>query len=123
MRLKPGVLPLLDGLTMPGCIRDSAPDAWGRRVIINKKLGSKGKDSDTDALGELTYLLESGSDRMAHWIFSAPPVNTFRARQTMFHWKNCCNPQRGLNKAYRSPLSGIRRSFMAALSAAHVPKR
>src|SRR5688572_29305987 len=37
--LKKGVLPLLDGLSMPGCIRDSAPDAWGRRVIINKKLG------------------------------------------------------------------------------------
>ncbi len=62
--LKKGVLPLLDGLTMPGCIRDSAPDAWGRRVIINKKLGRKGKDADTDTLGELTYLLESGSDRI-----------------------------------------------------------
>ncbi len=62
--LKKGVLPLLDGLTMPGCIRDSAPDAWGRRVIINKKLGRKGKDTDTEALDELTYLLESGSDRI-----------------------------------------------------------
>ena len=62
--LKKGVLPLLDGLTMPGCIRDSAPDAWGRRVIINKELGRKGKDTDTGALGELTYLLESGSDRI-----------------------------------------------------------
>jgi serine/threonine-protein kinase HipA len=50
--LKAGVLPLLKGLTMPGCIRDAAPDAWGRRVIINKKLD------------ELTYLLESGSDRI-----------------------------------------------------------
>lgn len=62
--LKTGVLPLFDGLTMPGCIRDAAPDAWGRRVIINKKLGRKGKDTDTDGLGELTYLLESGSDRI-----------------------------------------------------------
>ena len=62
--LKAGVLPLLDGLNMPGCIRDAAPDAWGRRVIINKKLGLKGSGSDTAELNELTYLLESGSDRI-----------------------------------------------------------
>ena len=62
--LKYGVLPNLDGLKMPGCIRDSAPDAWGRRVIINKKLGLKGADTDTASLDELTYLLESGSDRI-----------------------------------------------------------
>lgn len=37
--LKAGVLPLLEGLSIPGCIRDGAPDAWGRRVIINKKPG------------------------------------------------------------------------------------
>jgi len=71
--LKKGVLPLLDGLTMPGCIRDSAPDAWGRRVIINKKLGRKGKESDTEALGELSYLLESGSDRIGALDFQHSP--------------------------------------------------
>lgn len=71
--LKKGVLPLVDGLTMPGCIRDAAPDAWGRRVIINKKLGRKGKDSDTDALSELTYLLESGSDRIGALDFQRSP--------------------------------------------------
>jgi len=62
--LKAGVLPLLDGLTMPGCIRDAAPDAWGRRVIMNKRLGAKGSQADTEDLDELTYLLESGSDRI-----------------------------------------------------------
>ena len=36
--LKSGYLPLLEGLSIPGCIRDAAPDAWGRRVIINTKL-------------------------------------------------------------------------------------
>lgn len=71
--LKKGVLPLLDGLTMPGCIRDAAPDAWGRRVIINKKLGRKGKDMDTEALNELTYLLESGSDRIGALDFQRSP--------------------------------------------------
>jgi serine/threonine-protein kinase HipA len=62
--LKPGVLPLMEGLSVPGCIRDSAPDAWGRRVIINRRLGHKGNDIDTGQLDELTYLLESGSDRI-----------------------------------------------------------
>jgi serine/threonine-protein kinase HipA len=71
--LKEGVLPLLDGLSMPGCIRDAAPDAWGRRVIINKKLGRKGKDMDNDELGELTYLLESGSDRIGALDFQRSP--------------------------------------------------
>ncbi|MBS3955834.1 MAG: type II toxin-antitoxin system HipA family toxin [Methylomicrobium sp.] len=71
--LKKGVLALPDGLSMPGCIRDAAPDAWGRRVIINKKLGRKGKETDTHALGELTYLLESGSDRIGALDFQRSP--------------------------------------------------
>lgn len=62
--LRPGLIPPLDGLNMPGCIRDSAPDAWGRRVIINRRLGQKGDAIDTAQLDELTYLLESGSDRI-----------------------------------------------------------
>lgn len=62
--LRAGALPLLNGLSMPNCIRDAAPDAWGRRVIINRKLGLKGIGADTAQLDELTYLLESGSDRI-----------------------------------------------------------
>ena len=72
--LTPGVLPLLDGLEMPGCIRDAAPDAWGRRVIINKKLGQKGKETDTANLSEITYLLESGSDRIGALDFQLSPT-------------------------------------------------
>ncbi len=62
--LQSGTLPLLEGLSMPNCIRDAAPDAWGRRVIINKKLGLKGQQANAAELDELTYLLESGSDRI-----------------------------------------------------------
>lgn len=50
-------------LAMAGCMRDGAPDAWGRRVIINRLSGLKGntvRDVDFD---ELTFLLNSGSDR------------------------------------------------------------
>ena len=72
--LRLGALPLLDGLSVPGCIRDSAPDAWGRRVIINRRLGYKGDDIDTAQLDELTYLLESGSDRIGALDFQLSPT-------------------------------------------------
>ena len=62
--LQAGALAPPQGLSMPSCIRDAAPDAWGRRVIINKMLGVKGTDTDTSELDELAYLLESGSDRI-----------------------------------------------------------
>ena len=72
--LRAGELPLLNGLKMPGCIRDASPDAWGRRVIINKKLGLEAGAADTDELDELTYLLESGSDRIGALDFQQSPT-------------------------------------------------
>jgi serine/threonine-protein kinase HipA len=72
--LKKGELPLPPGLRMPGCIRDAAPDAWGRRVIINRKLGKKGPATEIDDLDELTYLLESGSDRIGALDFQFSPT-------------------------------------------------
>lgn len=72
--LKSGILPLKNGLNIPGCIRDAAPDAWGRRVILNKKLGRKGIGADVDELDEITYLLESGSDRIGALDFQRSPV-------------------------------------------------
>ena len=61
-------LPLKKGvqetLSLPGCIRDASPDAWGRRVILNKLIAAKGKNADTGNLDEFTYLIESGSDRI-----------------------------------------------------------
>lgn len=62
--LRAGVLALLPGLSMPSCIRDASPDAWGRRVLINRHLGMKGGAAAHKELDELTYLLESGSDRI-----------------------------------------------------------
>jgi len=69
--LRPGALPLLAGLSMPSSIRDAAPDAWGRRVIINRLLGQHGKDADPAVLDELTYMLQSGSDRIGALDFQA----------------------------------------------------
>lgn len=62
--LRPGAIEPLAGLTLAGCLRDGAPDAWGRRVIINRLFGHKEEDIGVGQLGELTYLLESGSDRI-----------------------------------------------------------
>jgi serine/threonine-protein kinase HipA len=67
------------GLTMAGCLRDGSPDAWGRRVILNRMLGLRGRDADIGALDELTYMLESGSDRIGALDFQASPT-TYRPR-------------------------------------------
>ena len=72
--LQAGELPLPDGLMMPGCIRDASPDAWGRRVIVNRMSGRKSADKDTSALSELTYLMESGSDRIGALDFQQSPT-------------------------------------------------
>lgn len=72
--LQPGELPLPDGLTMPGSIRDAAPDAWGRRVILNRKFGVQGDEPDKLELSELTFLLESGSDRIGALDFQRSPT-------------------------------------------------
>ena len=63
--LVPGALEKPPGSEpLPGCIRDASPDAWGRRVILNKLTGAKGESADTSSLDEFTYLMESGSDRI-----------------------------------------------------------
>lgn len=72
--LQPGAIPLLPGLSMPSCIRDASPDAWGRRVLINCKLGTKGGGAANIELDEITYLLESGSDRIGALDFQISPT-------------------------------------------------
>lgn len=62
--LKAGLISPLPGLSMASCIRDASPDAWGRRVLINRKYGYQRADTSSFELDELTYLLESGSDRI-----------------------------------------------------------
>ncbi|HVD86138.1 MAG TPA: HipA domain-containing protein [Solirubrobacterales bacterium] len=56
---------------IPGCIADAGPDAWGQRVILNRLTGRA--DAETTELGPLTYLLESGSDRIGALDFQASP--------------------------------------------------
>lgn len=80
--LTSGTLPLLNGLAIPNCIRDGAPDAWGRRVIINRQMGLKGADTDPAQLNELTYLLQSGSDRIGALDFQQSPTEYIPRQST-----------------------------------------
>lgn len=71
-------LPLRRGRQRPdptweahGCLLDAGPDYWGRRVILAKHFGRLTAESDTDELRLLTYLLESGSDRIGALDFQA----------------------------------------------------
>ena len=72
--LRPGAIPPEPGLSMAGCLRDGAPDAWGRRVILNRTFGIKGRNADIGAIDELTYLLQSGSDRIGALDFQPSPT-------------------------------------------------
>ena len=72
--LHQGLIPLLPGLNSPVCLRDAAPDAWGRRVILNKKFGNKASGIDPAILDELSYLIESGSDRIGALDFQLSPT-------------------------------------------------
>lgn len=56
---------------IPGCIADAGPDAWGQRVILNRLIARA--DAETTELGPLTYLLESGSDRIGALDFQTSP--------------------------------------------------
>lgn len=76
-------LPLRRGPILPeppleiaGALRDAAPDAWGRRVIAYRLFAGGGKmredqPGEPDELDELTFLLQSGSDRTGALDFQA----------------------------------------------------
>ncbi len=67
---------------LPSCLRDASPDAWGRRVIANRLTGQRGTAAAGIELDELTYLLESGSDRVgALDIQASPSVYRLRAAE------------------------------------------
>ncbi|MEH6446994.1 MAG: HipA domain-containing protein, partial [Oceanospirillaceae bacterium] len=79
--LQSGTLPLLNGLAAPSSIRDGAPDAWGQRVIINRMMSSKAIVAHEPELSLLTFLMQSGSDRIGALDFQASPTE-YIARQS-----------------------------------------
>jgi serine/threonine-protein kinase HipA len=69
--LRSGEIRPVAGLTVAGCIKDAGPAAWGQRVILAQHVGRLTAGADTADLGVLTYLLESGSDRIGALDFQA----------------------------------------------------
>lgn len=69
--LQEGTIAPINGLQMASCIRDGSPDAWGRRVIINRLTGKKPDAAGVPEISELTFLLQSGSDRIGALDFQA----------------------------------------------------
>jgi len=72
--LRQGLIFPQPGLDMHGCLRDASPDAWGRRVILNRRYGAAALAADPAVLDELTYLMESGSDRIGALDFQLSPT-------------------------------------------------
>ena len=73
--LRAGAIETHNKMLLPSSIRDASPDAWGRRVIINRVTGLKGDEAAQTDLDELTYLLESGSDRIGMLDFQRSPTD------------------------------------------------
>jgi serine/threonine-protein kinase HipA len=75
--LQRGVIPPPAGARVAGCITDGAPDAWGRRVIMRRRNATE----DTTDPGLLTFLLESGSDRIGSLDFQTS-ADAYEGRET-----------------------------------------
>lgn len=60
-----------DGLEIAGCLSDASPDSWGQRVIVARLTGLHGAAADEVTFDKLTFLLESGSNRIGGLDFQA----------------------------------------------------
>ena len=71
--LRPGPIRPVAGLSLAGCIADAGPDAWGQRVIQRRLFDGEHSPAGVVEPHMLTYLLESGSDRIGALDFQASP--------------------------------------------------
>ena len=69
--LRPGAIEPDPPLAIANALRDGSPDAWGRRVIVNRLTGARGRAADMVETGELTFMLQSGTDRIGALDFQA----------------------------------------------------
>ena len=69
--LRAGAIVAEPPLDIANALRDASPDAWGRRVIAHRFAGRSGPGK----IDELTYLIESGSDRIGALDFQASATN------------------------------------------------
>ena len=73
-------LPLRAGWQYPGpnlsvasVLRDAGPGSWGQRVILEQLHGAHGPQADPADLDQITYFLESGSNRIGGMDFQVSP--------------------------------------------------
>jgi serine/threonine-protein kinase HipA len=60
-------------MSIASALRDAGPDSWGQRVILERVLGAQGWDADPGNLDQITYFLESGSNRIGGLDFQTSP--------------------------------------------------
>ena len=69
------------GMPIASVLRDSGPDRWGQLVILERFHGIRGRDTDPGDLDQITYFLESGSNRIGGLDFQSSP-DTYVPRGT-----------------------------------------
>ncbi|HEY5857355.1 MAG TPA: HipA domain-containing protein [Aldersonia sp.] len=69
------------GVPIASALRDSGPDRWGQLVILEGFHGIRGRDADPGDLDQITYFLESGSNRIGGLDFQSSP-DTYIPRGT-----------------------------------------
>lgn len=79
--LQAGIMEPIAPMVMASCLRDGSPDAWGRRVIINRLTGLAGQAARDVEFDELTFMLQSGSDRAGALDFQASPTQYVARRE------------------------------------------
>ena len=68
-------------MPIASALRDSGPDRWGQLVILERLHGVHGRDADPGDLDQITYFLESGSNRIGGLDFQSSP-DTYVPRGT-----------------------------------------
>lgn len=81
MPLGPNEIAPSESLDALGTLRDASPDAWGRQVIDFRRSGLLAGAADVGLAPELTYMLESGSNRFGALDFQGSS-ETYVARGT-----------------------------------------
>ena len=72
--LRRGIIEPEPPLPVANALRDASPDAWGRRVITHRLTGRYDAWSAASDLDELTFMLQSGSDRSGALDFQMSPA-------------------------------------------------
>ena len=120
--LRQGAIPPINGLPMASCIRDGSPDAWGRRVILNRLTGKRPDAAGVPEISELTYLLQAPTGLVPS-IFRHRPQIISPALLPKLRSTNSWKQPNSSKRVSRLPPRSTRPSIMAPRSAVRAPRR